>query len=106
MNLDRFAWCMPWEYQLKPIEEDEPIRVYMFLTNEGNTTDNEGKETENCQVLGIARGTTSESALWRLLKDNPHIVLDHGFEHVECYELATGEIDSYHNVKLKEEVEE
>ena len=48
---------------------------YIFFTTEGTTYPPiEGKEVDNCQLLGRAYGQTSEEAKSNLLKDNPCVL--------------------------------
>lgn len=56
------------------------MNEYIFFTSEGTTYPPiEGKEADNCQLLGRAKGNTSEEAKSNLLKDNPWIE-DAGFD--------------------------
>lgn len=50
------------------------MNKYIFFTTEGTTYPPiEGKEVDNCQLLGRAYGQTPEEAKCNLLKDNPWI---------------------------------
>lgn len=50
------------------------MNKYIFFTTEGTTYPPiEGKEVDNCQLLGRAYGQTPEEAKSNLLKDNPWI---------------------------------
>lgn len=50
------------------------MNEYIFYTTEGTTYPPiEGKEIDNCQLLGRAYGQTSAEAKSNLLKDNPWI---------------------------------
>lgn len=50
------------------------MNEYIFFTTEGTTYPPiEGKEVDNCQLLGRAYGQTPEEAKSNLLKDNPWI---------------------------------
>ena len=50
------------------------MNQYMFFTAEGTTYPPvEGKDVDNCQLLGRANGRTSEEAKSNLLKENPWI---------------------------------
>lgn len=56
------------------------MNEYIFFTSEGTTYPPiEGKEVDNCQLLGRAKGKTSEEAKSNLLKNNPWIE-DAGFD--------------------------
>ena len=56
------------------------MNKYIFFTTEGTTYPAiEGKEVDNCQLLGRAYGQTPEEAKSNLLKDNPWIE-DSGFD--------------------------
>ena len=56
------------------------MNKYIFFTTEGTTYPPiEGKEVDNCQLLGRAYGQTAEEAKSNLLKDNPWIE-DSGFD--------------------------
>lgn len=56
------------------------MNKYIFFTTEGTTYPPiEGKEVDNCQLLGRAYGQTPEEAKSNLLKDNPWIE-DSGFD--------------------------
>lgn len=50
------------------------MNEYIFYTTEGTTYPPiEGKEVDNCQLLGRASGNTLEEAKSNLLKENPWI---------------------------------
>lgn len=50
------------------------MNEYIFFTTEGTTYPPiEGKNVENCQLLGRAKGNTPEEAKNNLFKDNPWI---------------------------------
>lgn len=55
------------------------MNEYIFYTYQGTTYDPQGKEVENCQLMGIVHGTNSTDALQRLLSTNPWIA-EHGFD--------------------------
>lgn len=56
------------------------MNQYIFFTTEGTTfPPKEGKDVDNCQLLGRAKGKTSEEAKSNLLKANPWIE-DSGFD--------------------------
>lgn len=47
---------------------------YIFYTSEGHTdAPNDGIEVENCQVLGMVRGSNESEAQEHLLNENPWI---------------------------------
>ena len=52
---------------------------YIFYTAEGFTQDPNGKDVENCQLLGRAYGENINQALDNLFKENPSI-REHGFD--------------------------
>ena len=62
---------------------------YIFYTTEGRTLAPNGKEIENCQVLGIVSGNSQKEAKENLLKENPWIT-DSGFKQTKilCQKLA------------------
>lgn len=55
------------------------MSTYIFYTHEGYTEGPNGKEVENCQLLGEAEGETAKEALENLLNENPWIA-DCGFK--------------------------
>lgn len=69
------------------------MNEYIFFTSEGTTYPPiEGKEVDNCQLLGRAKGNTSEEAKSNLLKDNPWIE-ETGFDSdcIMAEQILTGE---------------
>ena len=62
---------------------------YIFYTAEGYTQDPNGKDVENCQLLGRAYGDNTNQALDNLLKENPWIK-EHGYDphKTSCLRLA------------------
>lgn len=56
------------------------MNEYIFFTTEGTTYPPiEGKDVENCQLLGRAKGKTLKEAKSNLLKENPWIE-EYGFD--------------------------
>lgn len=43
---------------------------YIVLTDGGYTQDDEGSDTENCQLIGVYYKTTKELAIKAAIKDN------------------------------------
>lgn len=66
------------------------MKKYLFYTTDGFTQDFQLRETENCQILGIALGSNIKMAYDKLLKDNNYIV-EHNYRHVMAYEVI-GEV--------------
>ena len=66
------------------------MKEYLFYTQEGRTDPPlEGKEVNNCQLLGLAQGMDGEDAKGALLRENAWIV-DVGFdpELIRWYEVV------------------
>lgn len=64
------------------------MKKFIFVTPEGNTESPNGKEIENLQVIGFAKGKDEIEAIKNLLKENEWI-WDSGFNVAEFigYEL-------------------
>ena len=56
------------------------LSEYIFYTTEGFTQDPECDNVENCQVIGRALGENEDEAKKNLLKENPWIEDEHGFD--------------------------
>jgi hypothetical protein len=67
------------------------LKHYIFLTSEGMTftpnSESVEPDIENLQVIGLASGINSKTALKKLLKDNRYL-RNTGFGNVFSYELA------------------
>ena len=65
------------------------MKKYIVLTDEGCTYEPDGKDIENLQVLGIAKGVDEEEAIDNLLKENPWIK-NTSFKSIMCLEIIGG----------------
>ncbi len=61
-------------------------KKFIVYTDMGYTTDPEGDDVENAQVLGWSEGYTPEHAIACLFDDNPNLEKLHGF--VRCGAIA------------------
>lgn len=62
------------------------MKKYLFYTTDGYTQDLQLRETENCQLLGIALGNNVGTAYDTLIKENNFIV-EHSYQHIMAYEV-------------------
>lgn len=66
------------------------MKNYIFITNEGSTfqpgSECSEPDIENCQVIGLAKGTDQSDAFRRLLQDNSSL-LKTSFNEIICLEL-------------------
>lgn len=68
------------------------MKKYMFYTTDGYTQDNQLKETENCQLLGIGKGGNITEAYNNLLNENNYIK-SHNYENIKAYEVIGTDIN-------------
>lgn len=62
------------------------IKKYLFYTSDGFTQDINGKEIENCQLLGTACGEDITKAYKNFFSENNYIK-DYNYNHVMAYEI-------------------
>jgi len=73
------------------------MKKYIFFTNDGYTTDKDGIETNNSQILGWSEGATPEEALSNLIDENKFLK-EVNYEDILCQELMDGEV-KYYNLR-------
>ncbi len=65
------------------------MKKYIFFTCDGSTMDPDGNETENCQILGWAKGSSETDAFQNFRKENKFV---NNYDKVQCQELADDKI--------------
>lgn len=64
--------------------------IYVFLTTEGFTQSNTGKDVENLQVIGFSEGDTPKKAFDNLMQVYGDDLKDKGWEEVFSLKMADG----------------
>ena len=62
------------------------MKKYLFYTTDGFTQDIDGKEIENCQLLGTSCGENITIAYKNFLNENNYIK-DYNYNHIMAYEI-------------------
>ena len=73
------------------------MKTYIFITDEGYTyqpnSNSPEPDTDNCQVIGFAKGNNQDEAFANLIKDNEYL-LDTNFNKIIALELKN---EDYHS---------
>ena len=64
------------------------MKKYIFYTSEGFTENQNGENTENCQILGWQRGKDEKDAFKKFQKNFNNI----NFKSICCQELASEKV--------------
>ena len=64
------------------------MKKYIFYTSEGFTEDENGNDTNNCQILDWQNGKNEKDAFKNFKKENTNI----SFKNIHCQELTSGKV--------------